>query len=160
MATDRPLTPKQTAFVAEYLIDLNATAAARRAGYSERTADRIGPELLGKTCVAEAIQAAMRARAERTELTQDWTIERLRIEALRVDDSASHSARVAALKLLGMHLGMFGAKSAPSGMPELPGGLPDADRLTILRNLVAAFSARCSAAGPDQSAPAHGPVLG
>lgn len=51
------LTPKQQRFVEEYLIDLNATAAARRAGYSERTADRIGPELLGKTWVAEAIAA-------------------------------------------------------------------------------------------------------
>ena len=36
--------------LAEYLLDLNATGAARRAGYSKKTADRIGPELLGKTC--------------------------------------------------------------------------------------------------------------
>ena len=43
------LTEKQKRFVQEYLVDLNATAAARRAGYSEKTADRIGPELLGKT---------------------------------------------------------------------------------------------------------------
>jgi phage terminase small subunit len=53
----RPLTDLQKRFVQEYLIDLNATAAARRAGYSEKTASRIGPELLGKTCVAEAIAA-------------------------------------------------------------------------------------------------------
>ena len=49
------LTPKQKRFVAEYLVDLNATAAAKRAGYSAKTADRIGPELLGKTCVSQAI---------------------------------------------------------------------------------------------------------
>ena len=42
------LTDKQQRFVAEYLIDLNATQAAIRAGYSKKTADRIGPELLGK----------------------------------------------------------------------------------------------------------------
>jgi hypothetical protein len=42
------LTNRQRKFVDEYLIDLNATQAAIRAGYSKKTADRIGPELLGK----------------------------------------------------------------------------------------------------------------
>ena len=68
------LTPKQRRFVAEYLVDLNATAAARRAGYSVKTADRIGPELLGKTCVSEAIQAAIQDRQRRTEITQDMVL--------------------------------------------------------------------------------------
>ena len=44
----RKLTPKQELFVQEYLIDLNATQAAIRAGYSVKNADKIGPELLGK----------------------------------------------------------------------------------------------------------------
>lgn len=52
------LTPKQARFVSEYLIDLNATQAAIRAGYSARNADKIGPELLGKTRVREAIASA------------------------------------------------------------------------------------------------------
>jgi phage terminase small subunit len=69
------LTPKQERFVDEYLIDLNATQAAIRAGYSARTADRIGPELLGKTCVADAIAAGMAARAERTRITADRVLE-------------------------------------------------------------------------------------
>lgn len=68
------LTPKQKRFVAEYLIDLNATAAARRAGYSAKTADRIGPELLGKTCVSEAIQQEIQEREKRTEITQDMVL--------------------------------------------------------------------------------------
>lgn len=68
------LTDKQKRFVSEYLIDLNATAAARRAGYSAKTADRIGPELLGKTCVSQAIQEAIRQREQRTEITQDMVI--------------------------------------------------------------------------------------
>ncbi|MBK8117622.1 MAG: terminase small subunit [Candidatus Accumulibacter sp.] len=42
------MTPKQAAFVDEYLIDLNATQAAIRAGYSAKTAEWIGPQLLGK----------------------------------------------------------------------------------------------------------------
>lgn len=65
------MTPKQQRFVEEYLIDLNATAAARRAGYSSRTADRIGPELLGKTCVAEAIAAGQAKLSEKAEVTQE-----------------------------------------------------------------------------------------
>lgn len=72
------LTDKQKRFVAEYLVDLNATAAARRAGYSAKTADRIGPELLGKTCVSEAIQDAIQERQQRTEITQDTAPPRCR----------------------------------------------------------------------------------
>lgn len=71
------LTEKQKRFVQEYLVDLNATAAARRAGYSEKTADRIGPELLGKTCVSDAIKKAMEKRSARTEITQDRVLEEL-----------------------------------------------------------------------------------
>lgn len=68
------LTKKQRAFVAEYLVDLNASAAARRAGYSESTAASIGHENLRKPHIAAAIQAAMDARAERTEVTQDQVL--------------------------------------------------------------------------------------
>ena len=72
-----PLTTKQSRFVSEYLIDLNATAAARRAGYSAKTADRIGPELLGKTCVAAAIAEGQAAREARTQITQDRVLREL-----------------------------------------------------------------------------------
>ena len=68
------LTVKQQMFVKEYLVDLNATQAAIRAGYSAKTADRIGPELLGKTWVAEAIQADMDSRSQRTEITADYVL--------------------------------------------------------------------------------------
>ena len=47
------LTEKQKRFVAEYLVDLNATAAAKRAGYSEKSASSIAIELLNKTQVSE-----------------------------------------------------------------------------------------------------------
>lgn len=65
------LTPKQQRFVDEYLIDLNATQAAIRAGYSPKTADKIASQLLGKTRVAEAIEQAKAERSERTKITQD-----------------------------------------------------------------------------------------
>lgn len=73
----RKLTPKQKLFVEEYLIDLNATQAAIRAGYSERTAYRIGAELLQKTSVQEKLQERMAERAKRTEITQDFVLKEL-----------------------------------------------------------------------------------
>lgn len=73
----RGLNEKQATFVREYLIDLNATQAAIRAGYSARTADRTGPALLGKSWVAEAIQAAQAKRAKRTEITADRVLEEI-----------------------------------------------------------------------------------
>lgn len=95
-------------FAAEFPTDRNATAAAKRAGYSERTAYSQGQRLLKNAEVQEAIQAADSARAARTGLTQDWVLERLRKEAEREGKDGSPSARVAALKLLGLHLGMWG----------------------------------------------------
>ena len=72
------LTDKQKRFVEDYLVDLNATQAAVRAGYSAKTAEQQAYQLLQKTSVSEAIAAAQAARSERTELTQDWVLDRLR----------------------------------------------------------------------------------
>lgn len=69
------LTPKQSAFVAEYLIDLNATQAAIRAGYSVKTAKSVGAENLTKPDIDAAIQEALQKRAERTEISQDRVLE-------------------------------------------------------------------------------------
>jgi phage terminase small subunit len=71
------LTAKQARFVDEYLVDLNATQAAIRAGYSAKRADAIGYENLRKPEIADAISAAMKARAERTEITQDRVLAEL-----------------------------------------------------------------------------------
>lgn len=69
------LTPKQQRFVAEYLVDLNATQAAIRAGYSAKTAHVIGPENLGKPEVAAAVQEGMAKRSMRTMVTADRVLE-------------------------------------------------------------------------------------
>lgn len=74
---NKKLTNKQRAFVAEYLVDLNATQAAIRAGYSERTAYRIGAELLQKTSVAEAIAVNQAKRAQRLDITADRVVSEL-----------------------------------------------------------------------------------
>jgi phage terminase small subunit len=74
---ERKLTPKQERFVEEYLIDLNATQAAIRAGYSQRTARQIGEENLSKPDISAAIQAAKAERSERTHITQDLVLREL-----------------------------------------------------------------------------------
>lgn len=71
------LTAKQRAFVREYLIDLNATQAAIRAGYSEDTARSIGAENLTKPDVVAAVEAAMKLRSERTQITADMVLKEL-----------------------------------------------------------------------------------
>lgn len=77
MARKKALTPKQAAFVREYLIDLNATQAARRAGYSERAAEVQGCRLLSNAKVQTAIQQALKSREKRTEITQDRVLREL-----------------------------------------------------------------------------------
>ena len=71
------ITPKQQRFVSEYLIDLNATQAAIRAGYSPRTAKQMGTENLAKPVLAAAIQKAMAERGKRTEIEADDVIREL-----------------------------------------------------------------------------------
>lgn len=140
-AGGRKLTAKQKRFVEEYLIDLNATQAAIRAGYSEKTARQIGEQNLSKLDIKSAIEEAQSKRAERTELTQDYVIREL-IKVIEVCtgqketvitevlkntmDNTVHahdterklydaSAANRALELLGKHLGMFKDKVEHTG---------------------------------------------
>lgn len=71
------LTPKQERFVEEYLIDLNATQAAIRAGYSPRTAKEIGAENLTKPNIRARIDQAIAERSRRTGITQDRVLREL-----------------------------------------------------------------------------------
>ena len=144
------LTDKQSAFVREYLVDLNATQAAIRAGYSERTASRIGPQLLGKTWVREAIEKAQAKRARRVEVTQDYVLSNL-VEVVErtmqrapvldrkgeqvTDDEGravwTFDAKGAnkALELLGKHLGIFTDKVKAEGSG--PDGGPVASEIVV-----------------------------
>lgn len=99
------LTPKQAAFIREYLVDLNATQAAIRAGYSKRTAYRTGADNLKNPQIAAAVATAQAERAKRTELTQDYVLAGLR--GIADDDGQPAAPRVRALELLGKHQGMF-----------------------------------------------------
>jgi phage terminase small subunit len=73
----KKLTRKQKRFVEEYLVDLNATQAALRAGYSKKTAYIIGHENLNKPKIKEAIEAKMREREKKTEITQERVLREL-----------------------------------------------------------------------------------
>lgn len=74
------LTPKQRRFVEEYLVDLNATQAAIRAGYSERTAGAIGAENLAKPEIRQALAHAQSRVAEKVAIT----VERVLLELSRL----------------------------------------------------------------------------
>lgn len=134
------LTDKQKRFIEEYLVDLNATQAAIRAGYSEKTAYSIGEENLKKPEIKRAIEEAQLNRSSRVQITQDDVI-RMLIENIekssgtkRVvitqtrksedgefvgDDIAQFvyepSSVNKALELLGKHLGMFKDKVELTG---------------------------------------------
>ncbi len=69
------LTPKQELFCQEYIIDLNATQAAIRSGYSAKTAYSIGEENLKKPDIDLRIKELMKVRSERTEITQDRVLQ-------------------------------------------------------------------------------------
>ncbi len=71
------LNEKQQRFVEEYLIDLNATQAAIRAGYSPKTAEQTGYKLCHKSSVADAIARAKAERSRRTGITQDRVLQEL-----------------------------------------------------------------------------------
>ena len=71
------LTPKQQRFVEEYLVDLNATQAAIRAGYSAQTAAEQASRLLTNINVAGAVAEAQADRSERTQITADNVLKEL-----------------------------------------------------------------------------------
>jgi len=89
------LTNKQQRFVDEYLIDLNATQAAIRAGYSEKTARQTGAQNLSKPVIADAIQNRMQERSEKTGIDAKYVLDRLHeIDQLDIADLLDDSGKV------------------------------------------------------------------
>lgn len=140
------LTKKQELFVKEYLIDLNATQAAIRAGYSEKTSYSIGEENLKKPVIAAAIQEEMDKRAKRIEINADYvlntiveTIERCKQEIEPIFEGTGEnraftgefrfdsSAVLKGAELLGKHLKLFTDKV------ELTGEISLADAISKAR---------------------------
>lgn len=126
------LTAKQKAFVDEYLKDLNATAAYKRAGYTAKgnSAEVNAGRLLRNAQVASAVQSAMDERAQRTQIDADYvlntirdTVERCRQAKQATDDEGNTvgefrfdaQAVLKGCELLGKHLKLFTDKVEVSG---------------------------------------------
>lgn len=89
------LNEKQQRFVDEYLIDLNATQAAIRTGYSAKTADVQGSRLLANVKVQQAISVAMAERSKRTGVNQDRIVQELaRVAFVKMTDIVDDQGRI------------------------------------------------------------------
>ncbi len=139
------LTPKQERFAAEYLVDLNATAAAKRAGYSEKTAYSTGQRLLKNVEIQEAIQTRQGELARKLEVSQERVVGELAAIAFHEASDAPEaemkvSNKLKALELLGKHLGMFTDKAEASvkveGSVEV---VPLSKRRAILEEIAGEF---------------------
>ncbi len=123
--SDQSLTAKQEQFCLEYMVDLNATQAAIRAGYSKDTAQQIGSENLSKPLIAEKIAQLRAERSERVQIDADYVIENLAeivercMQHTEVKDhngegtgeyKFEHKGANRALERLGKHLKMFTEK--------------------------------------------------
>jgi hypothetical protein len=104
------LTARQQAFVREYLVGRNAAAAARRAGYSPRTARQQGQRLLTNVDIRGAIDAATEQQAKRNGITADLILQGLLREAQHTGEGSGHSARVRAWMALAKLIGLEDAK--------------------------------------------------
>lgn len=101
------LTDKQKRFCEEYLIDLNATQAALRAGYKAKTARSQGQRMLTKVDIQRHITDLMKERSDRTALTSDSVLQELSRIAMAQDVEITGKEKLKALELLGKHLGLF-----------------------------------------------------
>lgn len=132
-------TDRSRLFCQEYLVDLNATQAAIRAGYSKRSANNIGYELMQKSEVRAEIQKHMDKRCERVQTDGDTVLADIRdladmclgrkptsksvvVEGVPMDFQAKEvnaAGAAKALELLGKHLKLFTDKIEHSGMPTV-----------------------------------------
>jgi phage terminase small subunit len=112
VADQKKLTPKQARFVAEYLKDSNATQAAIRCGYSEKTAGQIGHALLKKVEVAAAVEARLEKHAENAGISTEWVLAGIKRHA---EQAEAEMVSLKAYELAGKHLKLFTDKIEATG---------------------------------------------
>lgn len=120
MATKKPskpktLTPKEKMFVAEYLVDKDATNAYRRAGYAAKSAKQCAHLMLKKPHIQAAIQAALKAQEERTLITADRNLIRIDRIAERAEYVGDLAAAIRASELIGKHYRSFAERVEHTG---------------------------------------------
>ncbi|RYD51204.1 MAG: terminase small subunit [Sphingobacteriales bacterium] len=139
------LNPKQKRFVEKYLVLLNATEAAKAAGYSEKTANEQGARLLANVSIRKALEEMQEQSAERTGITKDFVLVNLKEvvercmqrapvmirqgrEMVQLQDEEGRDVwqfdskgANGALKLLGDHLGLYTKKVEHSGKVGVEG---------------------------------------
>ena len=120
------LTAKQRAFVDEYLVDLNATQAAIRAGYSPVTADKKAPMWVGKSRerspypqIWDAVQAKMDERSRKTEITAETVLRDIVRIGRKAEEAEDYSNALKASELQGKHLKLFSDRLEVSGIPAV-----------------------------------------
>lgn len=101
------MTPKQEAFVREYLIDLCATKAAERVGYSGKHVKKTACELMAKPEIQAAIAKAQAERAERVDDSADEVLRDLRRLGDAAEEAKRFEAAIKTVELRGKHIGMF-----------------------------------------------------
>jgi phage terminase small subunit len=116
------LTPKMERFVEEYLVDLNASAAVKRAEYKTNNAHKMGAQLLQHPLVKAKIEEKMNERRERMELTADYVITKL-INIIESTETNNPQAALRGLELAGKHLGLYKDRQEISG--------PDGDAIRV-----------------------------
>lgn len=115
MAGQVKLTAKQEAFVREYLVDLNATQAAIRAGYKKANANIVASQNLAKPYITERIQELMDKRSRKTEITADFVLETIRDTVAAAQNDNQHQHVLKGCELLGKHLKLFTDKTELTG---------------------------------------------
>ena len=107
------MTQRQRAFVQAYLECANASQAARKAGYSHKSAHVQGSRLLRNAKVSGEIERQTGEAARRSRVTVEWVLERLLCTYQEASERRRYPAAIHCLALLGKHLGMFGKRALP-----------------------------------------------
>lgn len=125
--TKTTLSPKEAIFVTEWLVDKNAKQAAIRAGYSVRSAAKIGFELLLRPRVMAAIRKALKDQQTRTLITADQVLHDIDRIAQKAEGAGEFNAALKGKELLGKHYKLFTDKVETTGAD----GGPIESKLTI-----------------------------